>query len=450
MMPFPFDLHHLGGETTVTGSCHLITLPNKISIMVDCGLPANHDKASALSEMPVKASEIDYLFITHAHIDHIGRIPDLIEAGFDGEIICTFATRELLQPMLEDGLSFSDRSEKDKKRIQDRIDELAWGFEYNETFDLKHGVIFKLGNAGHILGSCFIRFEFPDKTNGPFSVIFSGDLGNVDTPILPDPDMPDACDLLILESTYGDRNHRDRSRRTQDLGGILETALSDQGKVFIPAFALGRIQELLYEIDRLKSMGTVDPAFPVFIDSPLGLEITAIYSKMTEFWDQEARDLLRKGDHPFDFRNLYAVENHQHHQKLIDMPGPCIIIAGSGMLTGGRMVAHLEKNLDDSRNDLLFVGYQAQGTPGRTILENAGKKNAHVSLNGREIPIKARIHSMTGYSAHADQAGLLRFVASVPGKPGNIKLVHGERNARMALKCLLEDTGYSVLNTFHG
>ena len=444
-MKTPFDLIHLGGETTVTGSSHLITIPGNITIMVDCGLPAGGDKTSTFDRMPVKPSGIDYLFITHAHIDHIGRIPELIEAGFQGEIICTHATKALLQPMLDDGLSFSRRSEKEKQRIHEKIDELSWGFEYNETFTLKKGINFKLSNAGHILGSCFIRFEFLDKTNGSFSVIFSGDLGNTNTPILPDPDKPDACDLLILESTYGDRNHPDRSQRTEQLGTLLNNALSDKGKVFIPAFALGRTQELLYEIDRLLTAHKIHRAVPVFIDTPLGLEITKIYSRMNEFWDKEANDLLRKGDHPMDFKNLYAVENHHHHLKLIDMPGPSIIIAGSGMLTGGRMVSHLEKSLDDPRNDVLFVGYQAPGTPGRAIVEQSRRKDGVARFNGQKIPINARIHVMSGFSAHADQAGLLNFVESMDTRPGAIKLVHGEADAQIALKNALMDNGYRVL-----
>jgi len=444
-MKYPFDLIHLGGETTVTGSCHLI-LFSGINIMVDCGLPTGHEKSISLSSMPVKPSDINYLFITHAHIDHIGRIPELIDAGFKGEIICAHATKALLQPMLDDGLSFSDRSEKEKQNIHEKIDELVWGFEYNETFSLKKGVTFKLNHAGHILGSCFIRFEFPEKTKGVFSVIFSGDLGNTNTPILPDPDKPDPCDLLILESTYGDRNHQGRSQRTEKLGTILNKALSDNGKVFIPAFALGRTQELIYEIDRLKTSKIIDSSIPVFIDSPLGLEITKIYSRMNEFWDEESADLLKKGDHPLDFKNLYAVENHQHHQKLIEMPGPSIIIAGSGMLTGGRMVSHLEKSLDDPKNDVLFVGFQAKGTPGRTIVEQSRTQDGFARFNGHKIPINARIHILYGFSAHADQAGLLNFVDSMPEKPGSIKLVHGEPAVQNVLKHILEKKDYPVIS----
>lgn len=440
----PFDLIHLGGETTVTGSSHLLILQNNLTIMVDCGSAMGHDKAVSFGDIPVKASDIDYLFITHAHIDHIGRIPALIEAGFNGEIICNHSTKALLGPMLDDGLSFSGRSEKEKQQLQQKIDELSWGFEYNDTFTLKKAVTFKLKNAGHILGSCFIQFEFPDNPKGRYSLIFSGDLGNINTPILPDPDTPDFCDYLVLESTYGNRNHPDRTHRAEHLGTLLNKALSDNGKVFIPAFALGRTQELIYEIDRLKAEGAIDTDIPVFIDTPLGLEITNIYSTLKEFWDKEAKDLMRKGDHPMDFKNLYAVESHHHHKKLLDMPGPAIIIAGSGMLTGGRMVSHLEKSLDDPRNDVLFVGYQAQGTPGRTLVEQSQKKNGQARFNGHTIPIKAGIHVLTGYSAHADQNGLVNFVESMPKKPGTIKLVHGEPDSQDALKNVLMNKGYNV------
>ncbi|GAB6095735.1 MBL fold metallo-hydrolase [Desulfatiferula olefinivorans] len=444
-MTLPFDVIHLGGETTVTGSSHLMLLPHGVTIMVDCGSAMGDDRATPLSDMPVKASAIDYLLITHAHIDHIGRIPELIEAGFCGEILCTHGTKALLGPMLDDGLSFSDRPEKDRQRLMKAIDDLSWGFEYNETFALKKGITFTFGHAGHILGSCFIRFGFTRPDGDPFSAVFSGDLGNIDTPLLPDPDTPDACDLLVLESTYGDRLHPDRTHRTEALGAILNKALADGGKVFIPAFALGRTQELIYEIDRLKSDRSIDPDIPVFIDTPLGLEITHIYASLKECWDNEARNLLRRGDHPLEFENLYAVENHHHHRKLLDLPGPAVIIAGSGMLTGGRILSHLERNLDDARNDVLFVGYQAKGTPGRALLETAHTPNGRIRLDGQTVPVNAGIHVLAGFSAHADQSGLVRFVESMPEKPGAIKLVHGEDKARDALKSVLCAKGHHVV-----
>jgi len=409
-------INHLGAKNCVTGSCHLLqTRPASacgMNILVDCGKAYGHDPELPFDQFPVQPGRINYLFLTHAHIDHIGRMPDLIDAGFRGEIICTHATKALLIPMLHDAMSFSDRSDKEVHRLEGLIDDLSWGFELHETFSLKQGITFKLGNAGHILGSCFIRFEIPTET--PSSVIFSGDLGCTDTPILPDPDTPDTCDLLILESTYGDRNHTNRKDRLNALEKLLHKAHADKGIVYIPAFSLGRTQELIYELDRI---GT---KVPVFVDSPLGLKITKIYSDLEKFWDKEAKALKAKGDHPIDFKNLYAVEKYRDHKKLLNISGPAIIIAGSGMCTGGRIVDHLEHGLEDPENDIFFVGYQARGTPGRRMIE-------------KQIPVKAGIHTLTGYSAHADQNMLLNWVKSMPTPPGEIRLVHGEPKARKAL-----------------
>jgi metallo-beta-lactamase family protein len=247
-------ISHLGAKDCVTGSCHLVeTRPgsaDSVNILVDCGTAAGDDPVLPFTEFPVPPEKIDYLFLTHAHIDHIGRVPDLIDAGFRGEIICSHATRALLLPMLGDAMTFSSRTDEAVRRLETRIDELSWGFELYETFTLKQGITFKLSNAGHILGSCFILFTFPDRQGNDYRVIFSGDLGCTDTPILPDPDPPDSCDLLILESTYGDRNHPSRKGRVEALKKLLEKALADKGIVYIPAFALGRTQELLYELDR--------------------------------------------------------------------------------------------------------------------------------------------------------------------------------------------------------
>jgi metallo-beta-lactamase family protein len=415
-------ISHLGAKDCVTGSCHLIeTNPGSsesINILVDCGTAYGDDPELPFDQFPVHPDKIQYLFLTHAHIDHIGRVPDLIDAGFRGEIICTHATRELLLPMLRDAMSFSSRTDKDVHRLEILIDDLAWGFELHETFTLKQGITFRLSNAGHILGSCFILFHFPILQASDYRVIFSGDLGCKDTPILPDPDPPDACDLLIMESTYGNRNHPDRKGRIEALRKLLGKALEDKGIIYIPAFSLGRTQELLYELDR------IGPKVPVFVDSPLGLAITKIYSNLADFWDEEAKDLMEMGDHPFDFKGLYAVEKYQDHKNLLDIKGPAIIIAGSGMCTGGRIVDHLKYGLDDPANDIFFVGYQAKGTPGRKMIE-------------KKIPVKAGIHTLTAYSAHADQQMLVDWVRSMPVPPGEIRLVHGEDDARRALASLL-------------
>lgn len=414
---------HLGAKNCVTGSCHIVqTNPDSdsgVNIIVDCGKAYGNDPELPFDQFPVQPDKIDYLFLTHAHIDHIGRVPDIIDAGFRGEIISTHATKALLIPMLHDAMSFSNRTDKEVHSMEEMIDDLSWGFELYETFSLKQGVTFKLSNAGHILGSCFILFNFPIPQSNDYKVdykvIFSGDLGCTDTPILPDPDPPDSCDLLVMESTYGNRNHTGRKERVATLEKLLKKALADKGIVYIPAFSLGRTQELIYELDRI---GT---KVPVFIDSPLGLKITKIYAELEGFWDKDAKDLKSKGNHPIDFKNLYAVEKFQDHKKLMNIAGPAIIIAGSGMCTGGRIVDHLEHGLEDPANDIFFVGYQAKGTPGRRMIE-------------KKTPVKAGIHTLTGYSAHADQSTLVNWVKSMPEPPKQIRLVHGDADARYALK----------------
>lgn len=432
----------------MTGSCHLLQA-NGLNIMVDCGLAQGDDSVMPMESWPVNPSQVDYLFLTHAHMDHIGRVPELIERGFSGEIICSHPTKALLIPMLQDAMGFTDMTSDAVAKMSEVIDELSWGFEYRQTFSLKKRIKFRLGCAGHILGSCFIRFELPDG----FTIVFSGDLGAKDTPILCDPDISEPCDLLILESTYGDRNHEGRGDKIKRLGEILLRAIADGGKVFIPAFAMGRTQELIYEMDRLfsdlglrKEFPELNPGsrIPVFLDSPLGLEITKIYSSLDSFWDKEARDILRQGDHPIDFDRLYAVEGHRDHLKLCDVDGQAVIIAGSGMCTGGRIVDHLKEGIEDPRNDIFFVGYQAKGTPGRDIVRYSQRPGGYVVLDGEKFDIKARVHALSGYSAHADQKGLIEWVASMSERPGRIKLVHGEAKAQKALEKKIGDWPQTV------
>jgi metallo-beta-lactamase family protein len=420
------NITHLGGENTVTGSCHLLQV-NGLDILIDCGLAQGGDRVAEISSWPVNPGEIDYLFLTHAHIDHIGRVPELIRHGFKGEILCSLPTKALLIPMLTDALDFTDISHEKKASLLKRIDELSWGFEFGTAFHLKKGIRFKLGRAGHILGSCFIRFDLSDYR----SVVFSGDLGGKNTPILCDPDLSESCDLLVLESTYGDRLHGDRTRRIERLGQILTRSLSDGGKVFIPCFALGRTQELLYEMDRLDITSRLNA--PVYVDSPLGQELTLVYNSLAPYWDAESTALYRSGDHPFNFQKLYAVSNMQQHREIMEADGPMIILAGSGMCTGGRIVDHLRAGLEDARNDVLFVGYQAGGTLGRDLLRYGQRPGGYVAMDGRRCDIRARVHRLTGYSAHADRQGLVEWVRGMGDRPKEIRLVHGEEGAKRGL-----------------
>ncbi len=447
------EIFHLGAENCVTGSCHLVQW-NGLNIMVDCGAVQGHDRAVPVAEWPVVPEDIDFLFLTHAHIDHIGRLPELITAGFHGDIICSHPSKALLPVMLRDAMHFMDISDTELENMLGVIDELSWGFEYNQDFDLKRGATFSLGRAGHIPGSAFIRFVFRNA-GSEYSVLFSGDIGNRDTPLLPDPDKPEACDLLILESTYGNRLHEGRGQRLQRLAQTISTALENHGNVYIPAFALGRTQELLYELDRLFTEEEWRERFPafamhdsgtspvaVFLDTPLGTRVTEIFSSLEPFWDHEAKELLLSGDHPLDFHGLYAAVRFRDHVQLLDYEKPAIIIAGSGMCTGGRIIDHLKQGLGRSENHVLFVGYQAQGTTGRDILRYSRKPGGYVILDGEKVPLNAHIMKLSGYSAHADSNGLIGWVASMKEKPGRIKLVHGEPPAQRALQHKLSALGY--------
>ena len=425
-----FKISHLGAEKCVTGSCHLLQAC-ELNILIDCGITQGADRYLPITRWPVKPPDIQFLFLTHAHIDHIGRVPELIQEGFRGEILCTHGTKALIGPMLEDALEFTAYHQDKKEKILSDIEDMTWGFEYGESFNLRKGIRFSMGRAGHILGSCWIRFDM----DGGSSIVFSGDLGAKHTPILPDPDVPEPCDLLVMESTYGDRNHEDRTMRWQRLGEVLSKAVADNGKVLIPAFALGRTQELIYEMDRLFSghhKTSLNSKIPVFIDSPLGLKITKIYSKLTEYWDKEAIGLLQKGDHPIDFNHLYSVERHTDHLKLLEYPGPAIIVAGSGMCAGGRIIEHLKQGIGNPKTDIFFVGYQARGTLGRRIMECISDKDSQVLIAEKSYPVRAAVYRLTGYSAHADQQELLAWAKAI--RPGHIKLVHGEPMAQNALK----------------
>jgi len=441
------EIEHLGANSHVTGSCHFIQ-HNGIKMLVDCGLTQGTVRQSNIQKWPVHPSEIDYLFVTHAHIGHIGRIPELIRKGFKGEILTTHATKELMVPMLEDFQIIENMHQKNPKKAFSHMNELTWGFEYNELFQLKNNISFKLGKAGHILGSCFLQIQTPNDT-----IVFSGDLGQSDSPILCKPDTPDICSFLCLESTYGHTVHDCRDDRVRQLGKILSHALSNQGKVIIPAFALGRTCEILYEINRLFTEPDLKEQFPeieenekmpIFLDTPSGKKNIRIFSKMVKYWNKETNQSVKGNKHPVNFSNMYAVENYHQHLKLADMQGPSIIIAGNSMCTGGRILNHLQAGLPDWRNDIVFTSWQELGTLGNEITRFGKRTGGYVFIDNKRVDIKANIHELSGYSAHADQVELIQWVNAIEQKPELIQLVHGQTDSQQALKIKLNDYGYQV------
>ena len=536
------EITHHGATSGVTGSCHELTLSGKGSpsgILIDCGLFQGQDEgrdasASDLSiDFPI--GHIRALIVTHVHIDHVGRIPYLLAAGFDGPIICSEPSAIMLPEILEDALKIGftrDREliERVLNLIRFRLVPVPCG-QWHEVFgDGECSLSVRLQPAGHILGSAYV--ECDARCDGlEERIVFSGDLGAPHAPLLPAPESPERADRLVIESTYGDKDHEDRETRRYRLKQVLEHALEDGGTVLVPAFSIGRTQELLYEIESLihefggqpvggvsdyaprgganptyesapgsvgrirqsrnpttqdaltpvgrirqsrnpttqdapapvgrirqsRNPTTQDALTPVgrirqsrnpttdlnwndleiVVDSPLAAEFTRIYRDLKPYWDAEAAELVRNGRHPLSFEQLTVINSHEDHLNAVDYLArshrPCVVLAGSGMCAGGRVVNYLKAMLGDERNDVLFVGYQAAGTPGRDILTH-GPRGGWVELDGDRYDIRAQVHQVGGYSAHAGQSDLLRFVSGIPVAPREIRIVHGDAEAKRALK----------------
>jgi len=453
------QLRHHGARDGVTGSCHELLLDGKKSLLVDCGLfqgaetfeGGNGGEDQHTVKFPV--ADIVALVATHVHIDHVGRIPWLLAAGYQGPIICSEPSAELLPLVLEDAFRLSVTTRQDVvenylQMVRGRLVPLAYKTPYVLMDSDERQVRIRLQRAGHILGSAYVECDLLDKKTGVEKrLVFSGDLGAPWAPLLPVPQPPYRADLLVLESTYGDRLHEDRRTRRQRLRQAIVQAMADRGTVLIPAFSIGRTQEILYELEEMmaeslaksKKSGTV-PVFsglPVILDSPLADRITDAYLKLKPWWDKEAQKRLAGGHNPLDFPQLQTVSDHEEHLSLVaDLTRtgrPAVAVAGSGMCTGGRIVNYLKEMLGDPRHCVLFVGYQAAGTPGRDI-QQYGPKGGYVFLDGEKIVIRAQIETLGGYSAHADQAGLVRFAARMRKRPEIIRLVHGEEEAKEALR----------------
>ncbi|WP_144822353.1 MBL fold metallo-hydrolase RNA specificity domain-containing protein [Marinobacter piscensis] len=461
-------IKHHGAVKGVTGSCHELSLSSaehhsEAAVLIDCGLFQGQDAngRSSAEDLAIDfpLAHIHALVVTHVHIDHVGRIPYLLAAGFEGPIVCSEPSAIMLPEILEDALKIGFTRDRELiERFLGVVRERLVPVPYNQWHpvfsEAGSSLSVRLQRAGHILGSAYV--ECDARSGGEAErVVFSGDLGAPHSPLLPEAVPPERADRLVIESTYGDKDHEDRATRRYRLKQVLEHALEDGGTVLVPAFSIGRTQELLYEIEGLIAEfgdeaieGVPLDGKPltwsrleIVVDSPLAAEFTRIYRRLKPFWDDEARARVSAGRHPLSFDQLTVINDHEDHLNAVEYLArshrPCVVLAGSGMCAGGRVVNYLQAMLGDARNDVLFVGYQAAGTPGRDIL-TYGPGGGWVELDGERYDIRARVHQVGGYSAHAGQSDLLRFVDGIPQAPKEIRVVHGDADAKAAFKQVLE------------
>ena len=432
-----------GAAQTVTGSCHILEAGG-LKIMIDCGLHQGNHTEELMNEenFPIPPQEFDYLLLTHAHIDHSGRIPLFVKRGFKGKIVTTPAAADLCAIMLPDSGHIQEMESewKTKKSLrkggvgvpplytfQEALDSLKafHTVDYDEINDLNDKVKVRYVDAGHMLGSSFIEIweTIDSKTS---KIVFSGDVGNKNAPILRDPSIIDEADFVVIESTYGNRLH---SSRELDMDLLIDTILETTrrgGNVVIPSFAVGRSQEMIYYINKnLDSHAAKKHALddlPVYVDSPLATSATSVFRKHLECYDAEAREYIENGDNPLDFKGLKFSVTKEDSMALNEIKGGVVIISASGMCEAGRIKHHLKYNLWRPECTVIFVGYQAENTLGRKILD--GEKI--VKLFGEDVAVKAQIVSLEGFSGHADKDGLIGFLSTIKVKPKKVFIVHGE------------------------
>ena len=432
----------IGAAHEVTGSCTLIET-GKTKFLVDCGMEQGPDMYEN-RDLPVSPTEIDFLFLTHAHKDHSGKLPLLVKNGFCGKIYSTDATRRLCSVMLSDSahIQMSDAEWKNRKAKrsgkgayeplydQNDVDATMSLFEsygYNKEFAVTEGISARFFDAGHLLGSSSVKLRLTEDGK-ECSVIFSGDIGNSERPLLCDPQMPDEADIVITESTYGDRAHDAvRPDYEKKLTELLTETFERGGNLVIPSFAVGRTQELLYLLRGIKERHAVKYDFPVYLDSPLAVEATKIYASpdMRDYYDEETLTLLSRGINPITFDGLHVSVTTEDSKAINTDPTPKVIIASSGMCEAGRIRHHLKYNLWRKECTVLFIGYQVEGTLGRRLLD--GEKT--VNILGEEINVAAKIDRLDGISAHADKDGLLHWLGSMKNRPRRVYVNHGDDTA---------------------
>lgn len=444
-----------GAAGCVTGSSHLLKVKDK-RILMDCGLFQGRDEERGNDSFPFIPATIDYLVLSHAHIDHSGRIPLLYKRGFRGRIIATPPTIDLCNIMLLDSGFIQEqeaqwenkkleRQGKDLKEplytVQDATDVLPLfePLEFDTELELFDGFRIKFQVAGHILGAAIVEV-FMKEEEKEVKLVYSGDLGNHGIPLMKDPTVIESCDYLIMESTYGNRLHPDSKNEFRQLVEIINATYKRGGNVIIPSFAVGRTQEILYILNEFMEAGELNRAIKVYVDSPLATKSTEVFRKNRRYFDEEAQEKYRRGDNVLEFPNLYFTESVEDSMELNHTKKGCVIISASGMADAGRVKHHLKYNLWRPESAVVFVGYQAEGTLGRRIQD--GEKM--VRIFQEDVAVHASVHSFSGLSGHADRNGLYEWLKGFKKVPLQTFLVHGDQKAASALKELFVQDGYNV------
>lgn len=452
------ELEFIGAAQTVTGSKHLLRTP-RANVLLDCGLFQGHRREAAERNktLPIDVGALDAVVLSHAHIDHSGALPVLFRKGYRGSVYATPATRDLCVPMLADAAAIQ---ESDAKHIQRLIERQHLDIEPAEPLYTHEDVVGLLGqmisipyhhrhaiapgveltflDAGHVLGSAIVILDIEDE-GAVTRLAFTGDLGRPHLPILRDPQVPDGVHCLLSESTYGDRLHGPIAETSSALAEAVNRTHARGGKVIIPSFALERAQEVVYELKRLRMAKRI-PAMPVYVDSPLTVKLTDVFKLHPDCYDRETFDLLHSGQSPFDFEGLEYVQDVEKSKAIDASEHPCIIISASGMCEAGRILHHLRTTVENAKNTIVIVGFQAEHTLGRRLVE----RQRDVRIFGVMHPLLADVVVLDGFSAHADQAGLIAFAEAVrqKGKLRQVILVHGEPAAQGALGGLLSKHGF--------
>jgi len=452
-------LGFLGAAQNVTGSRYLIEA-NNIRFLVDCGLYQEREyRYRNWDPFPVPPDTLDAVLLTHAHLDHCGLLPKLVREGFRGRIVCTDATADIAQIMLMDSAKIQEEDAEFKRKRHQREGRkgpyreiplytstdakaccsLLSPVRYGEAVPIGSGVSATFHDAGHVLGSSMILVRV-SQNGEERGILFSGDVGRWNKPILRDPTLFGEADYVLVESTYGNRLHEDSETVSNQLAEVINSTVRDRGNIVVPSFALERSQEILYYLNKLLMQRRIAHHM-VFLDSPMAVSITGVFEKHPEVYDSEMLELIRQGSSPFDFPGLMMVRTKDQSKAINNITGCAMIIAGSGMCTGGRIKYHLVTNISRPECTILFVGYQAVGTLGRLIVDGAHK----VRILGEEYPVRARVVQVNGFSAHADRDELFLWLSSLKRPPKHVFVVHGEPEAALQFADFLRKrTGWNT------